>query len=299
MAAAGPSHCGWTPHRMPFDTAICNSEYTGGITMPAKRGKNFRSGDLAEQLAMYLLQSVALVAPIPRTEDVGIDAVCTLLSEYNQYSYLAEESFYVQIKSNSVTEIEYSGVEVQWLTELKLPLFVATVDKNNTKIMVYSCKRLYDAIALKKDRNYLKLILSDNQSVDKFDLISEDQTDIYLGEPIVVWSISDLMNEEKNTRLLFLNLMKEHIKIIHKDMELYTIGLVSSYIWKTNELPEEIGYKACGTINISIDELHGKMMSYLIKSLDIALKNHDFDMINEVESLIKEYKSIDEHFNYK
>lgn len=38
--------------------------------MPARRGKNFRSGDLAEQLGLYLLQSVALVAPVPRTEDI-------------------------------------------------------------------------------------------------------------------------------------------------------------------------------------------------------------------------------------
>ena len=60
--------------------------------MPARRGKNFRSGDLAEQLGLYLLQSVALVAPVPRTEDIGIDVVCTLISEYDQYSYLAEDS---------------------------------------------------------------------------------------------------------------------------------------------------------------------------------------------------------------
>ena len=39
--------------------------------VPARRGKNFRSGDLAEQLGLYLLQSMALVAPVPRTEDVG------------------------------------------------------------------------------------------------------------------------------------------------------------------------------------------------------------------------------------
>ena len=41
--------------------------------MPTKRGKNFRSGDIAEQLGLYLIQSVALGAPVPRTEDVGID----------------------------------------------------------------------------------------------------------------------------------------------------------------------------------------------------------------------------------
>lgn len=103
--------------------------------VPARRGKNFRSGDLAEQLGLYLLQSMALVAPVPRTEDVGIDVVCTLISEYDQYSYLAEDSFYVQIKSDSIREIEYSDVEVQWLTNLKLPLFVAVVDKAEMMVL--------------------------------------------------------------------------------------------------------------------------------------------------------------------
>lgn len=39
--------------------------------MPAKRSINFRSGDLAEQLGLLILQNIALVAPIPRTEDRG------------------------------------------------------------------------------------------------------------------------------------------------------------------------------------------------------------------------------------
>ena len=43
--------------------------------VPARRGKNFRSGDLAEQLGLYLLQSMALVAPVPRTEDVGLSTL--------------------------------------------------------------------------------------------------------------------------------------------------------------------------------------------------------------------------------
>ena len=132
--------------------------------VPARRGKNFRSGDLAEQLGLYLLQSMALVAPVPRTEDVGIDVVCTLISEYDQYSYLAEDSFYVQIKSDSIREIEYSDVEVQWLTNLKLPLFVAVVDKAEMMVSIYTCKRLYDAIALKKDRKEIRLILSENKN---------------------------------------------------------------------------------------------------------------------------------------
>lgn len=264
--------------------------------MPARRGKNFRSGDLVEQLGMYLLQSVALVAPVPRTEDVGIDVVCTLISDYNQYSYLAEDSFYVQIKSNGVKEIEYSDVEVEWLTNLKLPFFIAIVDKEETKVSLYSCKRLYDAIAMKKDRSSIRLIFANSETDNVFDLVDEEQTDIYLGIPIVEWSIADLMNDGVNVKNLFFNIMKEHVRIIHEAMELYVLGCGMSYVWKTNEMPEEIGAKACGTLNISIDELHGKMMFYLIKSLEVSMRTHDFGMIDEADALIKEYRELHEKF---
>lgn len=267
-----------------------------GLVMPAKRGKNFRSGDLAEQLGIYLLQSVALVAPIPRTEDVGIDVVCTLISDYNQFSYLAEDSFYVQVKSNGVKEIEYSDIEVDWLTNLKLPFFIAVVDKLKTKVSLYTCKRLYDAIAVKKDRSSIRLILADNEADNVFDLVEEKETDIYLGIPIVEWSIADLMNKELNVKTLFFNIMKEHVRIIHEAMELYVLGCGMSYVWKTNEIPEKIGAKACGALDIPVDELHGKMMSYLIKSLEVSMRTHDFGMIDEAEALIKEYRELNEKF---
>jgi hypothetical protein len=53
--------------------------------MPATRGINLRSGDLAEQLGLFLLQCVSLTAPVPRTEDVGIDVICTLIRKFDQY----------------------------------------------------------------------------------------------------------------------------------------------------------------------------------------------------------------------
>lgn len=90
--------------------------------------------------------------------------------------------------------------------------------------------------------------------------------------------------------------MKEHIRIIHEAMELYTIGCGTSYVWKTNEMPERIGAKACGTLNMTTDELNGKMMTYLIKALELAMKEHNFDMIDEAESLIKEYRELHDRF---
>lgn len=65
--------------------------------MPATRGINLRSGDLAEQLGLFLLQTVSLTAPVPRTEDVGIDVISTLIRKFDQYSYIAANSFSCQL----------------------------------------------------------------------------------------------------------------------------------------------------------------------------------------------------------
>ena len=47
--------------------------------MPSRLRTSFRSGNLAEQLGLLLLKGIAAVADVPRSEDVGVDAVATLL----------------------------------------------------------------------------------------------------------------------------------------------------------------------------------------------------------------------------
>jgi hypothetical protein len=47
--------------------------------MPGRRRTNCRSGDLNEHLGLLLPKGIAAVADMARPEDVGIDAVATLL----------------------------------------------------------------------------------------------------------------------------------------------------------------------------------------------------------------------------
>jgi len=47
--------------------------------MAGSRDKNLRSGDIHEELGLFLLTAVGLVAAVPCTEDVGVDAFVTLL----------------------------------------------------------------------------------------------------------------------------------------------------------------------------------------------------------------------------
>jgi hypothetical protein len=39
--------------------------------MPGMRNRNLRSGDLKEELGIFLMKTIALVAPVPRPEDMG------------------------------------------------------------------------------------------------------------------------------------------------------------------------------------------------------------------------------------
>jgi len=69
--------------------------------MPGRLRTSFRSGNLAEDLGLLLLKGIAAVADVPRTEDVGLDAIATLLRRASDGNCYAEDGFVVQLKSYS------------------------------------------------------------------------------------------------------------------------------------------------------------------------------------------------------
>lgn len=198
--------------------------------MPGYRRKNLRSGDLAEQLGVLLLQSVALVAPIPRTEDVGMDVVATLIKDYDQYKYVAEESFLVQIKSSSILEVDFIGDQIKWLRDLQLPLFILSVDRKTSSAKLYSTCSLSDAFVEKPDRDKINLIL--NKDYDG-DLSNKDASiDVPIGPHFVEWSLArieadpDFVDE-------FYKLLKSHVLFGKKTIETRRIGFVELATWST------------------------------------------------------------------
>jgi hypothetical protein len=84
----------------------------------SKRLRNFRSGDRAEDLGIFLMKAFCAVAPIPRQEDFGLaDAVATLLRPDGMFWY-AEDSFLVQFKSRTEKEVNLCGpVFARWLAQ--------------------------------------------------------------------------------------------------------------------------------------------------------------------------------------
>src|ERR1043165_7537011 len=115
--------------------------------MPGARDRNLRSGDLHEELGLFLLRSVALVAPVPRQEDVGNDAFVTLVRPEGSRRLLPDVSFLVQLKAASVTKVPYAKPdEIAWITNLEIPLFIGRVDIAKASIELYSTQRLHQIL---------------------------------------------------------------------------------------------------------------------------------------------------------
>ncbi len=247
-------------------------------------------------MGVYLIQSVALVAPVPRTEDIGIDVVATLIRDDDRYSYIAEDSFYVQIKTSTISKIEYDQDGVKWLYDLKLPFFIASVDRNKSSIKLYTTKRIFDAFAIEKDKQRINIILDKEEEYKIYDFVEKGCEDIYTGPPIFEWSVKDLMTDERKIKEKFYKLLKEHTRLINESMELQEIGLGSTYTWITNEMPSFYSWKASSNSNIDFKLIIEKLMNYLNKALDICSVVGTRSVFEEVQSTLEFYETVYENY---
>jgi hypothetical protein len=92
--------------------------------MPGKLDSNLRQGNFQEELGILLLRSFCAVAPVPRTEDVGVDVVATLLERKDNRVLFAKENFLIQLKDSSISHTLYEGESLQWLLNLKVPFLL-------------------------------------------------------------------------------------------------------------------------------------------------------------------------------
>lgn len=232
--------------------------------MPTFRGTNLRSGDLAEATALLLLQQVALVAPVPRTEDVGIDAIVTLHREFDQRRLIAEDSLFVQIKSASVDCVEYSADEVKWLYELDLPLFYASFDMASCQISLFCAQQIAEAFIANHDRK--KLHVRFDGEPDMADIVGATDDIVRLGPPVMAWNISDCSTDRKVLREKFYAVVKAHVRIQKKNLEFRSVGRVENYSWRPNEVPRNGTWKTTSTKPKGeiLAEAYERMMPYFL-----------------------------------
>jgi hypothetical protein len=206
--------------------------------MAGRRHKSFRRGDVNEELGILLLKAFATVAPVPRPEDVGIDAIATLLRPGPNQMLIAEDSFYVQIKSASTRTIAYKGHEIEWLTQLKLPLFIGSVNASTCTMELFTCHTLSQAL-IEKPWKEVQLLL--DAGVPQ---ISEDVRFIHICPPALRWSASDLASE--TFKKANYPILKKHVRVEQKNCQLRTLRHLQRIKWQTNEAPEDNGFLAIG-----------------------------------------------------
>jgi hypothetical protein len=195
--------------------------------------KNPRQGNRAEELGLFLVGSFAAVAPVPRTHDVGLDAVATLLKPAKGRNYLAEDSFWVQFKAASVREITYGPDEMRWLSELQLPLFIGSVNLKGASIQLFSCHHVSEQLATKRPRA-ITCCLNDRPTRHLDDPTSGTVA-ISLGPPVLAWGIAE--GEDPAFLQQAYEVLKPWIQHEGKNAELRNFRYFRELTWETGKSP--------------------------------------------------------------
>ncbi|MEW6658801.1 MAG: hypothetical protein AB1424_09080 [Thermodesulfobacteriota bacterium] len=203
--------------------------------MPGIRDKNLRSGDLHEDLGIYLLKQVALVAPIPRQEDVGNDAFVTLIRPEGSRRLIPDLSFLVQLKSASVASVTYkTSDEVAWISALDVPLFIGRVDRELARIELFTTQRLHQ-IMLERCHEEIELLLDPGGETSAAPNLRRAN----LGPPIHAWSMADVSDTGFLARSY--SILRPHIDTLRRNRWLRGIQSQMLLRWETGQPPTDNG----------------------------------------------------------
>ena len=203
--------------------------------MPGMRDRNLRSGDLHEELGIFLLKAVALVAPVPRQEDVGNDAFATLIRPEGSRRLIPDLSFLVQLKSASVTSVSYlTPDEMAWISALDSPLFIGRVDLRQARIELFTTLRLHQ-ILLEHDYDGIDLLLdpADESSV------TPNMRRANLGPPVHAWSIADVTEPDFLARSHAV--LRPHVDTLRRNRLLRGTQSQRVLRWETGQPPTDNG----------------------------------------------------------
>jgi hypothetical protein len=208
--------------------------------MAGRLGANLRSGNMAEALGVLLLKGIAAVADVPRTEDVGLDAVASLL-RYDDGNCYAEDSFVVQFKAESVSEIEYSEHSLDWFFAQEQPMFMGRVSMARSSVALHPTIIVNQAVpalrakkvTIKFGTSGLPALLEGNRFLPWAGGDNESVT-VWLGEPLLEWSIVELTDRSWRERAYAI--LKHFIRLARRERELLSFGQWTALDWSTNDL---------------------------------------------------------------
>lgn len=203
--------------------------------MPGVRDRNLRSGDLHEELGIFLLKAVALVAPVPRQEDVGNDAFATLIRPEGSRRLIPDLSFLVQLKSASVASVSYTtSDEMAWISTLDSPLFIGRVDLKQARIELFTTLRLHQ-ILLEDSYEGIELLLGPAAETSTMPNVRRAN----LGLPVHAWSMADVTEPDFLARSYAV--LRPHVDTLRCNRFLRGIQSQRLLRWETGQPPTDGG----------------------------------------------------------
>lgn len=200
--------------------------------MPGRLRTNFRSGNLAEHLGLLLLKGIAAVADVPRTEDVGLDAVATLLRRDPDGNCYAEDGFVVQLKSDSETSMEYRDHQLRWLCAQSQPMFIGIVSRKDARISLYPTLHANHAV-LALHAEQITMLFCKSEGHYPWAGGPGNSATVWLGPPLLSWTLTEM--DDATWLASAYSILKRFLRIARREYELLLFGQCSELVWSTND----------------------------------------------------------------
>jgi hypothetical protein len=200
--------------------------------MPGRLRTNFRSGNLAEHLGLLLLKGIAAVADVPRTEDVGLDAVATLLRRDADGNCYAEDGFVVQLKSDSETSMEYRDHQLRWLCAQSQPMFIGIVSRKDARISLYPTLHANHAV-LALQAEQITMLFCKSEGPYPWAGGPGNSATVWLGPPLLSWTLTE-MDDAPWLETAY-DILRRFLGIARREYQLLSLGQCSELTWSTND----------------------------------------------------------------
>lgn len=208
--------------------------------MPGRLQRDFRFGNLAEHLGVLLLKGIAAVAEVSRQEDVGLDAIATLLRPDDDDNYYAEDTFVVQLKAESVASLRFDGHGLKWLVGQSQPVFIGLVSLSESTISLYPTIHVNHAVlALHAEWVRVKFGTSNlpaflkGQKWMAWKGEEKNGATVWLGEPLLKWSLDEIVDKDWVNRTYAT--LKRFLILARREIGLLELGQCSILDWSTND----------------------------------------------------------------
>lgn len=267
---------------------------------------NTREGYLHENLGCHLLRSISVVAQVPAYDDVGIDALATLLRpRVKQLKYAEGGTFGVQFKAESVEAIRYNWDakegkvkdmgHLEWLNDLEIPFFIGVIDPEKASLALYTTQLLYECLLSDHRIEAVDLVFTREaagaedvdedglkKNVDVAGVVLEDvkvenitQPVVYLGPPILKFDIFTIRRKWFHKRAY--DVMKAWLEIQTDNGLSRRLGYMDKVQWKTCAIPKRRGLKH------SINPLGPDVCTDVLKALRTPIRCLAYELLAKGE----------------